>query len=69
MILKRETFDKILKSFGARRISPQASQFFAEYVEKKALELLSLALEYSNHAKRKTVIQDDIILARKKLNL
>ncbi|MCS7094036.1 MAG: NFYB/HAP3 family transcription factor subunit [Candidatus Aenigmarchaeota archaeon] len=69
MILKRETFDKILKQKGAKRISPKASQFFAEYVEKKILEVLRLAYEFSLHAKRKTVIQEDIILAKKKLGI
>ncbi|MFH7880762.1 MAG: NFYB/HAP3 family transcription factor subunit [Candidatus Aenigmatarchaeota archaeon] len=69
MILKRETFDKILKKFGAKRVSPEASKFFAEYMEKKIVELLKLANEFCFHAKRKTVILDDIILAKKKLNL
>ncbi|MEM5815207.1 MAG: NFYB/HAP3 family transcription factor subunit [Candidatus Aenigmatarchaeota archaeon] len=69
MILKRETFDKILKENGARRISPEASRFFAEYVEKKVIELLKIALEFSIHAKRKTVLQEDILLAKKKMGL
>lgn len=69
MILKRETFDKILKKYGAKRVSPEASQHFAEYLEKKILELLKTANEFCMHAKRKTVILDDIILAKKRLNL
>lgn len=69
MILKKETFDKFLKQHGAKRVSPEASRFLAEYVEKKILEMLKLANEFCLHAKRKTVIVEDIILAKKKLNL
>jgi len=69
MILKRETFDKILKEYGARRVSPEASKFFATYMEKIALELLRAANEFCLHAKRRTVLLEDIMLAKRKLNL
>ena len=69
MILKRETFDKFLKKFGAKRVSPEAAEYLAKYVEEKALLLLKEAKAYAEHAKRNTVLQDDIKLARKNLNL
>jgi len=69
MILKRETFDKFLKKFGAKRVSPEAAEYLAKYIEEKALMLLKEAKSYAEHAKRKTVLQEDIRLARKNLNL
>jgi histone H3/H4 len=69
MILKRETFDKFLKMFGAKRVSPKAAEFLANYVEEKTLQLLKEAKICAEHAKRTTVLQDDIKLARRNLNL
>ena len=69
MILKRETFDKILKRSGAQRVSPKASEYFASFMEELAIKLLKEALEYSKHAKRNTVLLEDVILARKKLGI
>jgi histone H3/H4 len=69
MILKRETFDKFLKKFGAKRVSPEAAEYLAKYVEEKTILLLKEAKVCAEHAKRNTVLQDDIRLARKNLNL
>ena len=69
MILKRETFDKFLKKFGAKRISPKASEYLAKYIEEKTLLLLKEAKTCAEHAKRTTVLQEDIRLARKNLSL
>jgi histone H3/H4 len=69
MILKRETFDKFLKKFGAKRISPEAAEYLAKFVEEKTLLLLKEAKVCAEHAKRITVLQEDVKLARKNLNL
>ena len=69
MILKRETFDKFLKKFGAKRVSPEAAECLAKYIEEKAVLLLKEAKAYAEHAKRSTVLQEDIRLARRNLNL
>jgi len=69
MILKRETFDKLLKRFGAKRVSPEAAELLAKYVEEKTLLLLKEANILAEHAKRITVLQEDVRLARKNLNL
>jgi histone H3/H4 len=69
MILKRETFDKLLKRFGAKRVSPEAAELLAKYVEEKTLLLLKEAKILAEHAKRITVLQEDVKLARKNLNL
>jgi histone H3/H4 len=69
MILKRETFDKFLKKFGAKRVSPEAAEYLAKYVEEKTILLLKESKTYTEHAKRNTVLQEDIRLARKNLNL
>jgi histone H3/H4 len=69
MILKRETFDKLLKRFGAKRVSPEAAELLAKYVEEKTLLLLKEAKILAEHAKRITVLQEDVRLARKNLNL
>jgi len=69
MILKRETFDKFLKKFGAKRVSPEAAEYLAKHVEEKTLLLLKEAKTYAEHAKRSTILQEDIRLARRNLNL
>lgn len=69
MILKRETFDKFLKKFGAKRVSPEAAEYLAKYLEERVILLLKEAKTYAEHARRSTVLQDDIKLARKNLNL
>jgi histone H3/H4 len=69
MILKRETFDKLLKRFGAKRVSPEAAELLTKYVEEKTLLLLKEAKILAEHAKRITVLQEDVKLARKNLNL
>ena len=69
MILKRETFDKLLKRFGAKRVSPEAAELLAKYVEEKTLLLLKEAKILAEHAKRITVLEEDVKLARKNLNL
>jgi histone H3/H4 len=69
MILKRETFDKFLKKFGAKRVSPDAAEYLARFIEEKTILLLKEANVYVKHAKRSTVLPEDIRLARKNLNL
>jgi len=41
----------------------------AKYIEEKAILLLKEAKVCAEHAKRSTVLQEDIRLARKNLNL
>ncbi len=69
MILKRETFDKILKFYGAKRVSPEAAELLAKIVEEKISYLIKEAWSYAKHAKRNTLFAEDVVLARKKLNI
>ena len=66
-IFHRFTFEKILKKLGAERVSKKASERFAEIVEKKTLEIAKLSAIFAKHAGRKTVLAEDVILAKKRV--
>ena len=59
--------ERILKRAGARRVSKEALKEFATVLEDFAFELSSQAVKFAKHAKRKTLLDSDIRMARKKL--
>lgn len=65
-LLPRLPFERILKKAGAKRVSQDALEEFAIVMEDKMLEVAREAVELAKHAGRKTLISDDIRLARKK---
>lgn len=65
--LSKATMDRVLKEAGAKRISKKASLAFAKALEKIALEIGERAAALSKHANRKTIIPQDIRLAKKKV--
>jgi len=56
---------EILKRAGAERVSEEASRAFAELLLDYSMELAKDAVKFANHAGRKTVKRQDIILAKK----
>lgn len=60
------TFEKILKGNGARRVSDEAAQEFANIVEEKVLKILEEAISLAKHAGRKTLLAEDIRLVVKR---
>ena len=59
---------KILENAGAKRVSAEASEEFVHVLTDLALEISKKAIELSKHSGRKTVQEEDIILASKMLN-
>jgi histone H3/H4 len=58
-------FGKILKDAGAKRVSKSAAKEFAVVTEEIADKIAADAVKLSKHAGRKTVVSDDIKLARR----
>ena len=59
--------ERILKRAGARRVSKEALKEFATVLEDFAFELSSQAVKFAKHAKRKTLLDSDVRMAKKKL--
>ncbi len=66
-LLHTFTFEKILKFYGAQRVSLEAAQAFAEVMEEILLDIAREAVSYTKHANRKTVLLEDIRLAAKNI--
>lgn len=67
MILHSYTFERILKHSGAKRVASEASKAFAETMEEVLLLIARDAVSFAKHAGRKTVLEEDIRLASKKI--
>jgi histone H3/H4 len=55
--------ERLLKKAGCKRISVEACRELRDYLEKEGVELGKLAWKIAKHAKRRTVMKDDIKLA------
>lgn len=62
-------FERILKKAGASRVSAEACEEFAKVMEEKIMKIAEEAAMLADHAGRKTVIGEDVRLARRRLNL
>ena len=60
-------FFRILKSVGASRVSKEAAETMRDLVEDLCLEIAGEAWDLTLHAKRKTVMREDIELAAKRV--
>ena len=59
-------FERILKDSGAKRVSKTAMKEFAVVTEEIADDIARDAVKFAKHAGRKTVVGEDIKLAKKR---
>jgi len=59
--------EKILKKAGSERVSKKAAVELSSVLEELGIQIGRDATELARHAGRKTVVGEDIKLARKKL--
>ncbi len=55
--------DRLVRKAGAGRVSAEAAQTLRDILENLGVDLGKIAVEFARHAKRKTVVEDDIKLA------
>ena len=60
-------FERVLKKAGARRVSHEALEEFAKVMDDKMYKIAKEAAALAKHAGRKTIIEEDIRLARRKI--
>ncbi len=60
-------FERILKKAGAKRVSRGAMKEFAARMSDYLFRLAQEAATLANHAGRKTVLESDVKMARKKV--
>lgn len=60
-------FERILKRAGAKRVSRTALEEFAKVMEDKMFKIANEAAILAKHAGRKTILVEDIRIARRKL--
>ncbi|MBU6997810.1 MAG: histone family protein [Theionarchaea archaeon] len=63
MALSHRPIDRIMRKAGAERVSEAAAKALASILEEEAIEISKLAVEYAQHAGRKTVKAEDVKLA------
>lgn len=58
--------DRIIRNQGAKRVSEEAVEEFAQVLEDIAADLAAESAALANHAGRKTVKAEDVRMARRK---
>ncbi|HLD41998.1 MAG TPA: histone family protein [archaeon] len=66
--LSISAMEKILREAGSERVSKKAAIELADLLEEYGLQIGKDAMEFAKHAGRKTVIDGDIKLAKKKMS-
>ena len=66
MELPLAALERILKKAGAGRISTKATEEFARMLEDYAAGLAAEAAAFAEHANRNTVLEEDVMLAKKR---
>ena len=59
-------FERLLKKAGAKRVSAGAAEEMAKVMEEKIARIAEEAAMLAEHAGRKTIIDEDVRLARRK---
>lgn len=67
-ILPKLPFERIMKKAGAKRVSEEAMDEMAKALEEKLTEITKEAVLLAKHAGRKTILEEDVRIARKKLS-
>ena len=65
--LPKMPFERILKKAGAKRVSRSALEEFSKVMEDKMFKIANEAAILAKHAGRKTILAEDIRMARRKL--
>lgn len=65
--IPKATAARMLMNAGAKRVSQDAANVFAEVIEKIAKDIGSVSNDIAKHSGRKTVQDDDIKLAKDKI--
>jgi len=61
------SFERILKKSGEKRVSEEALREFSIVMEEKMMKIAGDAALLAKHAGRKTILPEDVRLARKKV--
>ncbi|MFQ6062467.1 MAG: histone family protein [Methanosarcinales archaeon] len=67
MTLPLAPFERILKKAGAKRVSRSALEEFSRVMEEKMLKVANEATILAKHAGRKTILAEDVRMARRKV--
>ena len=65
--LPLSTVERILRNAGAKRVSKEATLAFSEWMERLTKEIAKEAGEIASHSGRKTILEADIHMARKRM--
>jgi len=57
--------DRLVRKAGAGRVSAEAAESLRDILQDLGVNIGKAAVEFARHAKRKTVVEDDIKLAYK----
>ena len=55
--------DRLVRKAGAGRVSAEAAEALRNILQDVALDIGKVAVEFAKHAKRKTVVEEDVKLA------
>ena len=58
---------RIIKKAGAKRVSEDGAEELRKVLERVGIKIAKEAIDFANHAKRKTVKSEDIEIATKKV--
>lgn len=65
-VLPKLPFERLMKKAGAKRVSEEALDEMAKILEEKMTEIAKEAAMLAKHAGRKTILEEDVRIARKK---
>ena len=62
-VLPLAPIDRLVRKAGAGRVSAEAAEALRDILETVATDIGKVAVDFARHAKRKTVVEDDVKLA------